>query len=222
MKTIRIAILTLCVAIFASAGLSAQDLSKYRAFSFGMNVTEVLKLTDRNPSDVKIKTERPGLIQELNWWPPSSPSGDYQADSVQQIVLSFYDGALYKILVTYDPSAVKGLTAEDMVQSISNRYGMPTAALKAAGNSAVEPYSQQAIAVWENSEYLVKLVHSTFSGGYELILFLKQANTEAETVGIEAAKLEATERPRKDADRQKKEADKLEIERQKNKKVFRP
>jgi hypothetical protein len=222
MKTMRIVILTALAAILASSGLYAQDLSKYRTFSFGMTLTEVLKLTDRNLSEVKTKFDQPGLIQELNWWPPTVAARDYQADAVQQVLLSFYKGELYKITVTYDPSAVKGLTAEDMVQSISAHYGIATTTLKALGNRANEPYSQQAIAAWEDPQYSVKLVHSPFSGGYGLVMASKRANAEAETAGVEAAKLEAMERPQKEADRLKKEADILEIQRQKNKKVFQP
>ena len=222
MKTMRITILTVCAALFAAGGLNSQDLSKYREFSFGMSLAEVLKVTDRNLSEIKTKIQRPGLIQELNWWPPSAPTGAYQADSAQQIVLSFYNGELYKIQVTYEPSAVKGLTSEDMVQSISARYGAATTTLKRQGTAADEPYGQQAIAAWEDSEYSVKLIHSAFSGSYGLTLFSKQANAKAETDGVEATKLEAMERPQKDADDRKKEADKLEFERQKNRKLFRP
>ena len=222
MKTMRILIFAVFAAIVASSALSAQDLSRYRSFSFGMSLTEVLKLTDRNLAEVKTKVEHPALIQELNWWPPTISERAYQADAVQQVLFSFYNGELYRVLVTYDPSAVKGLTAEDMVQSVSTRYGTATTTLKALGNPANEPYSQQAIAVWEDGQYSVKLVHSPFSGGYGLVIISKHTNAEAETAGVEAGKLEAIERPQKEADRRKKEADNLEVERQKNKKVFRP
>jgi hypothetical protein len=219
MKTIRIVIFLVFAGIFGNSVLDAHDLSGYRNFSLGMSLTDVLKLTDRNLTEVKTNIEHPGLIQDLNWWPPMK---DYQADVVQQILFSFYNGELYKIRVTYDPSAVKGLTAEDMVQSISVRYGASTTALKGTGNPANEQYSQQAIAIWEDPQYSLKLIHTPYSGGYGLILFSKHANTEAESASVEAGKLEARERPQKEADRRKKEADSLEIERQKNKKAFQP
>jgi len=222
MKTMRIVILIAFAAVFASSALDAQDLSKYRNFSLGISLTEVLKLSDRNLAEVKTKIDHPGLIQELNWWPPTMSARAYQTDAVQQVLFSFYNGELYKIVVTYDPSAIKGLTGEDMVQSISVRYGIAIRTPKAPGNPANEPYSQQAIAAWEDGQYSVKLVHSPFSGGYGLVMISKLANSEAETAGVEAGKLEAIERPQKEADRRKKEADNLEIERQKNKKVFQP
>ena len=39
------------------------------------------------------------------------------------ILFSFYHDGLYKISVTYDRTSTRGLTAEDMVKSISAKYG---------------------------------------------------------------------------------------------------
>src|SRR5579859_7803054 len=222
MKTIRIVILSVFAVILGSPALHAQDFSSYRNFSLGMKLADVLKLTGLNLTVVKTNIQRPGLIQELNWWPPMAAVKDDRAEAVQQILFSFYNGELYKIRVTYDPRAVKGLTAEDMIQSISARYGASSTALKAPGNPEIEGYSQQAIAQWEDPQYSMKLIHTAYSGGYILILFSKSANAEAETASVEAEKLEARERPQKDADRRKKEAADLEVERQKNKKTFQP
>jgi len=54
------------------------------------------------------------------------PGISYQSDTVEQILFSFYNGELYKISVTYDRSSTEGLTEEDMVKSISAKYGPPT------------------------------------------------------------------------------------------------
>lgn len=222
MKAMQIVILFVIAAVLGSPALSAQDLSRYRNFSLGMQLADVLKLTEQNFTAVKTNIEHPGMIQELNWWPPAGATKDYQAEAVQQILFSFYNGELYKIRVTYDPRAIKGLTADDIVQSISVRYGASRTALKAPGNSENLANSQQSVALWEDPQYSVKLIQMAYSGGYGLIVSSKQANQEAETASVEAAKLEARERPQKEADRRKKEADNLEIERQKNKKTFQP
>jgi hypothetical protein len=42
---------------------------------------------------------------------------------VREILFSFYNGELYKISATYERSAIEGLTAEDLAQSISEKYG---------------------------------------------------------------------------------------------------
>jgi hypothetical protein len=46
---------------------------------------------------------------------------------VREILFSFYNGELYKISATYERSAIEGLTAEDLAQSISEKYGPPIA-----------------------------------------------------------------------------------------------
>src|SRR3989441_10136166 len=125
-KTIRSSILCLVVLLLAAPLLRAQDLSKYRHFTLGMSLTKVLERTGQKMTDVKLIHGRPALVQEVNWWPPNLPGTSYQSDTVEQILFSFYNGELYKISVTYDRSSTEGLTAEDMVNSISAKYGPAT------------------------------------------------------------------------------------------------
>jgi hypothetical protein len=66
------------------------------------------------------------------------------------------------------------------------------------------------------------LVRSPYTNRFGLILFSKRANVEAELAISDAVTLEKQEKPQRDADLKKKEADDLEAERQKNQKVFRP
>src|SRR5713101_1548556 len=126
MKTIRSSILCFAVLLIAAPLLRAQDLSKYRHFTLGMSLTRMLERTDQKMADVKVIHGRPALVQELNWWPPNVPGNSFQSDSVEQILFSFYNGELYKISVTYDQNSTEGLTAEDMVKSISAKYGPAT------------------------------------------------------------------------------------------------
>src|SRR5229473_7185330 len=126
MKTIRGLVFCL-VALFLTAPLlRAQDLSKYRDFSFGMSLASVLKHTDQRMSDVKVIHQHPALMQEVTWWPPNIPGPKFQSDTVAQILFSFCNGELYQIAAMYDQSSTEGLTAEDMVKSISAKYGAAT------------------------------------------------------------------------------------------------
>src|SRR5713101_5005751 len=126
MKTLRSSILCLVALLLTAPLLRAQDLSKYRHFTLGMSLTRVLERTDQKMTDVKVIHGRPALVQELNWWPPNLPGTSFQSDTVEQILFSFYNGELYKISVTYDQTSTEGLTAEDMVKSISAKYGPAT------------------------------------------------------------------------------------------------
>src|SRR5207302_9873774 len=126
MKTMRSSILCLVVLLFAAPLLRAQDLSKYRHFTLGMSLTKVLERTEQRVADVKVVHSRPALVQEINWWPPSVPGASFQSDTVEQILFSFYNGELFKISVAYNQTSTEGLTEEDMVKSISTKYGPPT------------------------------------------------------------------------------------------------
>jgi hypothetical protein len=80
---------------------------------------------------------------------------------------------------------------------------------------------QKLVASWEDSQYSFRLVRSSFSGGFELVIYSKRINAEAEVALAEAVKLEKQEEPQREAERQKKDADDLEVTRQKNQKSFR-
>jgi hypothetical protein len=53
-------------------------------------------------------------------------------------------------------------------------------------------------------------------------MFSKRLDGEAEAAIAKSLKLEGQEDPQKEIGRQKKETDKLEVDRQKNRKIFRP
>lgn len=224
MKTLRNSILCLALVALVAPILRAQDFSKYRGFSLGSSVASVLKQTEKRPTDLKAIYGRPALVQELTWWPPAVPGASYRANSVEQMLFSFCNGELYKISVTYDGASTQGLTAADMVNSISAKYGPATLLETAPDSTVTERYSDsdKIIASWEDSQNAFKLVRSALTNRFGLIIFSKRVNAEAELAIAEAVTLETQEKPQRDADLKKKEADDLEAERVKNQKAFRP
>jgi hypothetical protein len=224
MKTIRSSILCLVVLLLTAPLLRAQDLSKYRHFTIGMSLTRVLERTNQKTADVKVVHGRPALMQELTWWPPTLPGVSYQSDTVEQILFSFYNGELYKISVIYNPTSTEGLTTEDMVKSISAKYGQATYLALAIDSAKDDRYdvAQKPVASWQDAQYSFNLVRSAFSEHLGLVIYSKRVNAEAELATAEAVKLEEREGPQKEAERQKKQMDDLEVARQKNQKSFRP
>lgn len=220
MKTIRCLILCFVVLLLAAPLLSGQDFSKYRHFTIGMSLTRVVERTDQKITDVKVIHERPALIQELRWWPPNLRGNSYQADSVQQMLFSFYNGELYRITVIYDRTSTEGLTADDMVRSISTKYGPATfvdLAIDFTPDNTEVP-----IASWSDAQSAFNLVHSSFTDGFQLVIYSKKVSAEAELALAQAVKLDKQEGPQREIDRQKKETDALEVTRLKNQKSFRP
>jgi hypothetical protein len=224
MKTIRSLLFCFGALLLIGPMLRAQDLSKYRGFSLGTSLPNVLKLSDQKLADVKTIHTRPMLIQELTWWPAGSAGRSSKLDNVEEILFSFSNGELYKISLTYDRSSTEGLTTADMVESISAKYG-PAASVE----SEIDPFmnalyhmKQGPLASWQDSQYSFDLVRTPLSGHFGLVIYSRRVNTEAEIGIAEAVKLEEQERPEREADQKKKEADDLEAVRLKNQKTFRP
>ena len=224
MKTIRSSILFFVVLLLSAPLLRAQDLSKYRHFTLGMSLTRLLERTGQKMADVKLIHGPPTLVQEVNWWPPSLPGASFQSDTVEQILFSFYNGELYKMSVTYDRSSTEGLTAEDMVKSISAKYGPATNVALEIDSAKNDRYDdrQKPVASWEDAQYSFNLARSSSTDHLGLIIYSKRVNAEAELAAAEAVKLEEQEGPNREAARQKKQTDDLEVARQKNRKIFRP
>jgi hypothetical protein len=223
MKTLRGSVLCL-VLLFLVPLLSGQDLSKYRDFTLGMSLTKLLERTDQKMTDVKTIHSRPALIEELNWWPPKASGTSLQSDGVEQVLFSFYNGELYKISVTYDRLSTDGLTEEDMVRSISVKYGHATIAapdLDPAMNGRYDS-KQKPVASWEDAQYSLSLVRSSFNDVLGLVAFSKPVNADAEAATAEAVKLDEQEGPKREAERLKKQMDDLQVKRERNQRSFRP
>ena len=223
MKTIH-SILCLFALLLTAPLLRAEDLSKYRHFTLGMSLTRILERTDQKMAEVKVIHGRPALIQDLTWWPPTVPGTSLRSENIEQIVFSFYNGELYKISVTYDRTSMEGLTADDMVTSISAKYGPPTSVALAIDSAENDRYDARLkpIASWEDDQYAFNLVRSSFTDGFGLNIYSKRVNAQAELAIVEALKMDEQEGPQREADRQKKQMDELEAARQKNRKIFRP
>ncbi len=222
MKTIPNSILCLSALFLTASLLHGQDLSKYRDFSLGMSLPELSSQVDLRPLQTKLIQKHPAVIQELTCWPGGSSDYSRQTDSVWQIFFSFYNGELFRILVTYDQDATHGLTAEDMVQAISTKYGTPTGPAGEISFPTNELYrsTEKVIARWEDSQYSINLARSRFLNSFALFMFSKRPDAQVEAALAKSIKLEGQEE--REMDRQKKETDDLEAARQKNRKIFRP
>jgi len=127
-------------------------------------------------------------------------------------------------LVTYDQDAIHGLSAEDMVQAISTKYGTPTRPVAEISCPTNELFksTEKVIARWEDSQYSINLVRSRFLNSFALFMFSKRLDALVEAAIAKSIKLEGQEELQKEIDRQKKETHDLEAARQKNLKNFRP
>jgi hypothetical protein len=216
--------IALVMVLFSSQLIYGQDLSKYRTFSLGMSLAAVSKQVNLDASELQLIHQQPAVIQELTWYPPQPFGSSRAAEPVQKILFSFENGALYTILATYDSSAIKGLTDEDMIRVISAKYGVATRPVAEVNFPTNPSYNstEKVIARWEDLQYSLSLIRSSVPETFAIVMFDKRLDAQAEVSIAESVQLERQEAPRKEAARVKKVADDLEGERQKNIEVLRP
>lgn len=229
MTKIRLAtstLLSLSVCGVISAATVAGDLSKYRGFQFGTGLPAVLKQAGAEMSQVKVLHTRPALIQTLEWHPRSLGPAP-QAESVGDVVFSFYNGELYRIAVNYDRYEVEGLTTEDIVGALSGIYGAavpPIAPAKVAQDQFGD--QQEVLAHWEDSQYSFDLMRLSYGSSFQLVGVQRTLDTSAQSAISEAKRLDDQEAPQREAafaaSEQEAAKAKLEKARLVNKPRFRP
>jgi len=224
MKIMRSVVISLAMILLSAPVLRGQDLSKYRNFSFGATLASVSKQVDRQPIEAEVIHQQPALIQELTWYPPQPYGSSRPAEPVEKILFSFHNGELYRMLVTYDSSAIKGLNDEDMIRVVSAKYGAATRPVADVNFPTNPSYraTEKVIARWEDSQYSLNLFRSSSSHTFAIVMFDKQLDAQAGVSIAESVQLDQQEAPQKDAARVKKETVDLEGDRQKNIRTLRP
>ncbi len=212
----------------SAPAMGARDLSRYRNFQFGETLPALAKQAGLALSDAKLIHERPALMQELEWPIWLSGGSSPQTDPVKTILFSFYNGELFRIVVTYDRDETEGLTTDDMIEAISAKYGTatkPASTEIAFSSSQVYNDSELIIARWEDAQYSFNLYRSTSQPTFGMIAFSRKLDALARAATAEANRLDAQTAPQREIQRQQREDEKnresLEKARQENKSNFR-
>jgi hypothetical protein len=207
----------------------AHDLSRYREFQLGMSLVAVAQQADIT-SEARAIHRRPELIQDLLWLPaPSRVSGALTpGDSARQVLFSFYNDQLFRIVVTYDRERTEGLTSEDMVEAVSATYGLPMLPVTSNRQSSAPAANatDKLLAYWEDAHGSLSLFHSSYLSAFGLVVLSKRLDTLARVATVEAILLDAQEAPQREIERQQNQTAesrvKQETARRVNKATFRP
>jgi hypothetical protein len=207
---------------------SAQDLSRYRAYALESSLASVITASGARLGDAKSLHERPARIQELEWRAPYVGSGSELADPVREITFTFYNDALYQVVVSYDHDRTEGLTNKDIIESLSAAYGVPL--LRSAGTRTSRPAAALpdtiVLAQWENAASSLTLLRGAYAPDFQLILISKPLSTRARSAIREAVRLDGIEAPRRELEQRKKDVADAGAARDKtratNKAAFRP
>jgi hypothetical protein len=132
-------------------------------------------------------------------------------------------------VVSYDKEKTEGLTDEDMIESISAKYGTPTtpvAKIISSSPSQVYNDSEKVIARWEDAQYSFSLFRFSYGSAPGMLVLSKRLDALAQVAIVEAIRLNEQEAPQREIDRQKKQDDEKLAAGQKarpvNKENFRP
>ena len=229
MIAVRGSVISIFLAMFLIPSGHAQDFSNYRDFRLGMSLAAVARQSNMQVSEAKSICLRPALIQELEWQSRSAFNSSLKADPVDGIIFNFYNGDLFRILVSYNRDRTEGLSDEDLIESISAKYGVPTrpaGTISFYSSSHLYIQSEKVIARWEDSQYSVNLFRSSYLATPGMLVLSKRVELLAQTALTESSRLDAQEAPQREIDRQRQQdMDKLAAEqkvRPANKASFRP
>jgi hypothetical protein len=217
--------------VLSTPSLQSQDRSRYRDFQLGGNLPSVSALTGVKASEARTIHLRPAIMQELQWQRPYTSSGTTpaQTDPVKQIVFSFYNDQLSRMVVDYDYERTAGMTDADMIDALSIEYGPRLKPLVGASRvepSRVEKDSGTPVARWGDADYSVVLYRSSYRSGLRIIVTSPRLDALARTADAQAVQLDEREAPQRELARQKKETEDARASDEKarlaNKAVFRP
>ncbi len=175
-----------------------------------MNLAAVAEQADMKVSEAKLICERPAVIQELEWQPENSYNSSAQADPVSEIRFVFYSDELYRISVSYDHYRTNGLTNDDLIESISVKYGTPTnpaETINIYSSSYLYSQDEQIIARWEDSRYSYNLFRSSYRSTPGMLIFSKRLELIAQAAIVEANRIDVQEAPQREVDRKRKQAE---------------
>lgn len=216
------------VLVLSAPSAQAQDYSRYRAYELGSSVSAVAAITEGTPSEARVIHERPALLQELDWRPSYLAHGSASLDPIRQMVFSFYDDQLYRIVIDYDRERTHGMKDADIIEAVAVTYGMPS---KAAMKNAPAPARfvgevGESIARWHDDAHSVILYRSPYTLQFRLIVTARRLDSLARIAGERAVLQDQRDAPSRELAREKKARDEaqaaLEKARDANKSAFRP
>jgi hypothetical protein len=222
MTNFRIPMFATAVVVMFTGSLAGSDLSRYREYSFEMNLPAVASQTKVSVSESTTVHQRPALLQDLRWRLERVSGSSDTRDPVNEILFSFYNGQLFRMVALYDRQKTRGLKTADVIEPISATYGVATTPTADIILPSRYKERYKVLARWEDSDYAFSLVRSPYDETFELVGISKRLNTLAEAASLKAAQLDDQEAPQRKKNED--EATRVEFERTRtiNKASFRP
>jgi hypothetical protein len=223
MRVVRIVAVTSVLALIGAAPSMAQDMARYRDYQLESTVAAVVAISGEGASEVESLHDRPGHLQRLEWHAPYV-SSEGRVDALERIVFDFYEGKLYRMVVTYDRDSMAGLTDRDVVDALSPMYGTPRRAARTP-----RPIQQDdgytyatVLAQWIGPTSEITLTRGVDTLEFQLVMLATRTAALARASIKESLRLDLEEAPGRERAKARQVAHDAEQARQKNKAAFRP
>jgi hypothetical protein len=219
----RIRTIGILCTILGTSVLYSADFSVYRGFRFGMNVADAVKKLGTPVADVKVIHQRPALIQEIAWQRRDSLlANSPSTDPATEGLLCFFDGELFRMIVSYDRYKIEGMTADDLIEGISATYGTATRPVAEIPYHSNYAEVAKVLARWEDPGYSYNLVRTGDQSSFAMVLCSKRLDMLAQAAIVEAGRLDAREAPEREIQKEKDQADAERQVREKARSVNKP
>jgi hypothetical protein len=223
-------VMTLLAALFVASGsASAQStLSRHRDVTLGDTVQVVADLLKVTRQDVKILHAGPALVEELTWRPNRHASGPaVTLDAVADVVMTFHADRLARMVVTYERERTQGLTDTDLIEALTEVYGLASLASTPTHHARPNPSSERrTFGRWEDAATVVLLWREVYPNRVGLTISSITADRALQQAIADGERLYLSGAPQRDVDRRAAEAaavaardEQLRLE---NKKKFKP
>jgi hypothetical protein len=221
--------LTCAIAFAAQARTVTAEpgLPSYRGMTLGDPLQIVLAKLQIPEADVKAVHDDPMPIQRITWRPRPYVSGTPgEAESVAEMMLTFYAGRLAQIAVTYDRARTHGLTDADMLEALAGPYGAPLLVSTPTQAAVTPPGAQVSIGQWEDGDTRVILWREQFPNRVGLVITSKGSQAALEQAIADGMRLETAAAPARELARRTAEAETIRARDEKirleNKAKFKP
>ena len=223
--------LSICIAWVAimvtPVSAQSQDLSRYRQFRLGMTL-EALTHEFGPTTEVRVIHRRPALIQELVWSPPRPLARRSAEEAVREVLFTFYEGELCRMLIEYDRWRTEGLTTDDLLEALAPQYGPATRPRMAIMSSISKGahLSDEILANWQDARYALTLFRPSYLSSFGLVMTERRLDGLARRAIKEALRLDLHEAPERERERQRAQNEETRVKqataRLTNKGTFRP
>jgi hypothetical protein len=188
-----------------------------------MGLNAAVKHSGMDLSEVTVIHEHPARIQELTWNPERFSGASRDTDPVEQVLFSFYNGQLFRMVVDYDNQKTEGLSVQDIIEGISAKYGTALRpAVETLLPSATFSEGVKVVARWEDADYSLDLVQSPYGWTFGLIALSKRLEGLAQVAIATGIHLDGQEAPQRQRIEEQETQSTLDKTRLVNKGHFRP